>query len=138
MTIKICRFVAPLCPEPTYAELHNDSLAPFGSGDPFSGYELRSERISLADARILVPVTPSKIVCVGRNYVEHAAELGNKMPDEPLLFLKPPSSLVGPGGEIRIPVQSNQVEYEGEIGVVIGRTASYLTEDDDPFEYVYG
>jgi 2-keto-4-pentenoate hydratase/2-oxohepta-3-ene-1,7-dioic acid hydratase in catechol pathway len=138
MTIKICRFVAPLCPEPTYAEVHDDALAPFGSGDPFSGYELRGERIPLSDARILVPVSPSKIVCVGRNYLEHAAELGNKMPDEPLLFLKPPSALVGPGQEIRIPVQSQQVEYEGEIGVVVGRRASYLTENDDPFEYVYG
>jgi 2-keto-4-pentenoate hydratase/2-oxohepta-3-ene-1,7-dioic acid hydratase in catechol pathway len=60
------------------------------------------------------------------------------MPDEPLLFLKPPSSLIGPGQEIRIPVQSNQVEYEGEIGVVIGRVAAGLGEDDDPFEYVFG
>jgi 2-keto-4-pentenoate hydratase/2-oxohepta-3-ene-1,7-dioic acid hydratase in catechol pathway len=138
MIIKICRFTAPGFPEPTYAEIHNDSLVPFGYGDPFNGYELRGEHIPLADARILVPVAPTKIVCVGRNYVEHAAELGNKMPDEPLLFLKPPSSLIGPGEKIRIPVQSNQVEYEGEIGVVIGRTASCLADGDDPFEYVFG
>jgi 2-keto-4-pentenoate hydratase/2-oxohepta-3-ene-1,7-dioic acid hydratase in catechol pathway len=65
-------------------------------------------------------VHPSKIVCVGRNYLEHARELGNEMPAEPLLFLKPPSSLLAPGQPIRLPSVSNRVEYEGEIGVEIG------------------
>jgi 2-keto-4-pentenoate hydratase/2-oxohepta-3-ene-1,7-dioic acid hydratase in catechol pathway len=68
-------------------------------------------------------VTPSKIVCVGRNYREHAAELGNKMPDEPLLFLKAPSSIIGPDDRIEIPSASQQVEYEGEVGVVMGLQA---------------
>ena len=63
---------------------------------------------------------PSKIVCVGRNYAEHAEELGNKMPERPLLFFKPPSSLIDPGGEIRLPNASQRVEHEGEIGVVVG------------------
>src|SRR4030095_7638517 len=88
--------------------------------------------------KLIAPVTPSKIVCVGRNYREHAAELGNKMPDEPLLFLKPSSSLVGPGDQIELPVQSQQVEHEGELGVVIGRTARKLTEADDPLQYILG
>jgi 2-keto-4-pentenoate hydratase/2-oxohepta-3-ene-1,7-dioic acid hydratase in catechol pathway len=65
-------------------------------------------------------VTPSKIVCVGRNYAAHAKELGNDVPAEPLLFLKPPSSLVGEGASIRLPRVSKQVEYEGEIGIVVG------------------
>lgn len=65
-------------------------------------------------------MNPSKIVCVGRNYVEHARELGNEVPKEPLIFLKPPSSLLAPGQPIVLPAVSNQVEYEGEIGVVIG------------------
>ena len=63
---------------------------------------------------------PSKIVCVGRNYVDHAKELGNEVPKEPLIFLKPPSSLIRSGESIRLPTVSKQVEYEGEIGVVIG------------------
>jgi 2-keto-4-pentenoate hydratase/2-oxohepta-3-ene-1,7-dioic acid hydratase in catechol pathway len=65
-------------------------------------------------------VTPSKIVCVGRNYAAHAKELGNDVPAEPLLFLKPPSSLIGEGASIRLPRVSKQVEYEGEIGIVVG------------------
>jgi len=65
-------------------------------------------------------LAPSKIVCVGRNYAAHAKELGNDVPKEPLLFLKPPSSLIGDGESIRLPTVSNRVEYEGEIGVVVG------------------
>jgi 2-keto-4-pentenoate hydratase/2-oxohepta-3-ene-1,7-dioic acid hydratase in catechol pathway len=65
---------------------------------------------------------PSKIVCVGRNYLEHAKELGNDVPKEPLIFLKPPSSIVRGGDAIRLPTQSAQIEYEGEIGILIGRT----------------
>ena len=66
-----------------------------------------------------MPLSPSKIVCVGRNYAAHARELGNDLPTEPLLFLKPPSSLIGDGESIRLPAVSKQVEYEGEIGVVL-------------------
>lgn len=72
---------------------------------------------------------PSKIVCIGRNYAEHARELGNPVPDgEPLFFLKPPSSLIGENDEIVLPPQSSQVEYEGEIGLVIGRTLKNASE----------
>jgi 2-keto-4-pentenoate hydratase/2-oxohepta-3-ene-1,7-dioic acid hydratase in catechol pathway len=71
---------------------------------------------------------PGKIVCVGRNYVEHARELGNEVPKEPLLFLKPPSSVIGTGDAIVLPPQSKQVEYEGEIGVVIARTLRHASE----------
>ena len=66
-------------------------------------------------------LSPSKIVCVGRNYAAHAKELGNEVPKSPLIFLKPPSSIIRDGGSIRLPTVSNQVEYEGEIGVIIGR-----------------
>jgi 2-keto-4-pentenoate hydratase/2-oxohepta-3-ene-1,7-dioic acid hydratase in catechol pathway len=75
----------------------------------------------LEGATLLVPVVPSKIVCVGRNYAAHAKELGNQVPEEPLIFLKPPSSLVAPGGAIEVPASSQRVEHEAEIGVVIGR-----------------
>jgi 2-keto-4-pentenoate hydratase/2-oxohepta-3-ene-1,7-dioic acid hydratase in catechol pathway len=73
---------------------------------------------------------PSKIVCVGRNYVAHAAELGNEVPSEPLLFLKPPSALLGKGEPIVLPPGVGRVDYEGEIGVLMGRRASWVREED--------
>jgi 2-keto-4-pentenoate hydratase/2-oxohepta-3-ene-1,7-dioic acid hydratase in catechol pathway len=73
---------------------------------------------------------PSKIVCVGRNYLEHAVELGNVVPERPLLFMKPPSALIGDGNEIVLPSASERVEHEGEIGVVVGRTLKSVTEDE--------
>ena len=88
--------------------------------------------------KILEPIRPSKIVCVGRNYREHAAELGNKMPDEPLLFLKAPSAIIDSGDEIVLPRASQQVEHEGELGVVIGRGAHNIPSDEDPLSYVLG
>jgi 2-keto-4-pentenoate hydratase/2-oxohepta-3-ene-1,7-dioic acid hydratase in catechol pathway len=74
-------------------------------------------------AALLPPVTPTKIVCVGRNYADHAKELGNEVPAEPLLFFKPPSALLAPGGTIVRPAVSQRVEFEGELAIVIGRTA---------------
>lgn len=73
---------------------------------------------------------PSKVVCVGRNYADHARELGNDVPLEPLIFLKPPSSLVGTGQPIVLPAMSNQVEFEGEIGVLVGSVLSHASEDE--------
>ena len=88
--------------------------------------------------RLQEPIRPSKIVCVGRNYREHAAELGNKMPDEPLLFLKAPSAIIYSGDEIVLPSASQQVEHEGELGVVIGRVARNIPTGEDPLSYVLG
>jgi 2-keto-4-pentenoate hydratase/2-oxohepta-3-ene-1,7-dioic acid hydratase in catechol pathway len=88
--------------------------------------------------KLLEPITPSKIVCVGRNYREHAAELGNKMPDEPLLFLKAPSAVIASGDDIVLPGASQQVEHEGELGVVIGRIARNIPAGEDPLSYVLG
>jgi 2-keto-4-pentenoate hydratase/2-oxohepta-3-ene-1,7-dioic acid hydratase in catechol pathway len=108
-----------------------------GSLDDFS----RGERSSLPfdSIRLLAPVEPSKIVCIGRNYREHAKELNHPIPTEPLIFLKPPSSLIGPGGEIRRPVAlSQRVDYEGELGVVIGRPCYRLRDDDDIRPYILG
>ncbi len=87
---------------------------------------------------MLAPVTPSKIVCVGRNYREHAAELGNKMPEEPLLFLKAPSAVIGDGATIELPRESERVEHEGELGVVISQPARHISADEDPLSYVLG
>jgi len=85
---------------------------------------------------IEVPM-PSKIVCVGRNYVKHAEELGNVVPDRPLLFLKPPSSVIGDGAAIELPPESNRVEHEAEIGVVIG-TRCRRVAGSAAMEYVVG
>jgi 2-keto-4-pentenoate hydratase/2-oxohepta-3-ene-1,7-dioic acid hydratase in catechol pathway len=82
--------------------------------------------------------SPSKIVCVGRNYAEHAAELGNEVPKEPLLFLKAPSAFVRNEEAIRIPSQSDQVEHEGELAVIIGATCKDIGDDVDPFQFVKG
>jgi 2-keto-4-pentenoate hydratase/2-oxohepta-3-ene-1,7-dioic acid hydratase in catechol pathway len=98
----------------------------------------RCEALALEEAQLLPPVTPSKIVCVGRNYREHASELGNEVPSEPLLFLKPPSSLVAHGSTIVRPRVSQRVDHEGEIGVVIGKICRKLGPEDDVRAYILG
>lgn len=140
--MRFCRFAHPNLAEPSYGLIENNSVSPLiTAGDPFGslGSPL-TQRVSFPvnEVRLLAPVAPSKIVCVGRNYPEHAAELGNKLPDEPLLFLKAPSALVGPGDAIILPIQSQQVEHEGELGVVIGRVARLLDATEDPLSYVLG
>jgi 2-keto-4-pentenoate hydratase/2-oxohepta-3-ene-1,7-dioic acid hydratase in catechol pathway len=92
----------------------------------------------LSECKLLPPVNPSKIICIGRNYREHAAELGNEPPKEPLLFLKAPSSLLAPGQPIILPPQSQRVDYEAEIAIVIGRRCSQLTETEDVSPYIRG
>ena len=87
---------------------------------------------------LLAPVRPSKILCVGRNYKDHAAELGNDVPKEPLLFLKPPSSLLAPGGSVVMPALSKRIDYEGELGIVIGRRCRNLGDDVDVREFIRG
>jgi len=89
------------------------------------------EPMPLASATLLAPVTPSKIICVGRNYCDHAKELGNEVPAEPLLFFKPPSSLLAPGGVVRMPSVSARVDFEGELALVVGRRVSKLKPGED-------
>jgi 2-keto-4-pentenoate hydratase/2-oxohepta-3-ene-1,7-dioic acid hydratase in catechol pathway len=133
--MKICRFVTPENPSPQWAIIRGDELLPID--DPFHITITPSARsIPLSDAQLVAPAQPSKIVCVGRNYRDHAAELGNPMPPEPLLFLKPPSAIIGPDQEIQLPAESDRVEYEGEIAVVIGRKARRLASN--PLDYVLG
>jgi len=91
----------------------------------------------LTDVQMLAPVTPSKIVCVGRNYAEHAAELGNEVPSEPLIFLKPPTTVIGSGDAVVYPGISERVDHEGELGVVIGRRCRNVAEVD-ALTYVFG
>jgi len=101
-------------------------------GDPmFLGFETLDERVPLADVKLLAPVIPrSKVVAIGKNYRDHAAEMGGEAPAEPLLFLKPNTSVIGPGDSIVIPKQSSQVDHEGELAVVIGSIAKNVAEAD--------
>ncbi len=92
----------------------------------------------LSAAKLLPPVTPGKIICVGRNYRDHAKELGNEVPQEPLLFFKPISSLLAPGGTVVMPRVAERIDFEGELTVVIGRRASKLKPDGDWRSYVRG
>ncbi len=101
-------------------------------GDPlYSGIEFTGEKIPLADVRLLAPVIPrSKVVCVGKNYSAHAAEMGGDAPAEPLLFLKPNTAVIGPGEPIFYPEQSQNVHFEGELAVVIGRICRDISPTD--------
>jgi 2-keto-4-pentenoate hydratase/2-oxohepta-3-ene-1,7-dioic acid hydratase in catechol pathway len=107
-------------------------------GDVESLRTRRIEPVALEEAELLPPVRPSKIVCVGRNYRAHAAELGNEVPSEPLLFFKPASSLLAPGGTVRRPKFSERVDYEGELCVVISKTCYQPPADEDVRPYILG
>ena len=137
--MRICRFITAETPTARFGLIEGDMVLPLADGETIEAFDPRTDKgISTREVNFLVPVVPSKIVCVGRNYREHAAELGNKMPDEPLLFLKAPSALIANGESIELPPESNQVEHEGELGVVIGRRTRNVSADDDPLSYVLG
>ncbi len=117
--MKIYRFVHDGSPAVGIAE--NEHIVRYdGTSALHLGSRTDDEALLIATATLLPPVTPSKIVCVGRNYAEHARELGNEAPAEPIIFLKPPSALLPPNGTIVRPPQSLRVDYEGELAVVIG------------------
>src|SRR5215216_6247804 len=138
--MRICRFIDPETQRPAFGVIEGEEV--FRLEGDLSAGNLSLERskpsIRLSDAQLLPPVAPSKIVCVGRNYREHAAELGNPLPEEPLLFLKAPSTIIGDGEVIELPELSQRVEHEGELAVVIGRRCRRLSSDEDPLSYVLG
>jgi 2-keto-4-pentenoate hydratase/2-oxohepta-3-ene-1,7-dioic acid hydratase in catechol pathway len=100
--------------------------------------DVNFEPTLLSELQLLAPVAPSKIICVGRNYRDHAAELGNEVPKEPLLFLKPPSSLLGHKGIVCMPKISSRVDYEGELAIVISRRCRNIGPDEDVRPYIRG
>ena len=140
--MRFCRFL-PLSTAgghsaaPSYGLLDQDAVREI-AGLPWGKWVEGQAIWALRDVRLLAPCEPSKIVCVGRNYAAHAAELGNEMPKEPLIFLKPPSSLIGPEEPIFLPKYSNRVEHEGELGLVIGKKCAHLADDEDPLAFVLG
>lgn len=148
-----CRFLSPEGPryaavESRGGQLYATSILPPPTEDLAAQMLYASvpavafEAVALAElqsnGRLLAPVVPSKIVCVGRNYRDHATELGNDVPAEPLLFLKPPSSLLRPGGDVIMPALSRRVDFEGELAIVVGERCSRMTADDDPRRFIRG
>jgi len=127
--MKIARFSTG--GDPRFGIVDGDDLVVL-KGDPmFLGFETLDERVPLADVKLLAPVIPrSKVVAIGKNYRDHAAEMGGEAPAEPLLFLKPNTSVIGPGDSIVIPKQSSQVDHEGELAIVIGSIAKNVAEAD--------
>lgn len=112
--------------KPRYGWLYQGLVGPV-EGDIFGQYRRLEATIPVETVQLLAPVLPSKIICVGRNYAEHAREHHAEVPEYPLIFLKPPTSLIGPGESILLPPQSNQVEHEGELAIVISKRGRWIS-----------
>src|SRR6201988_4294379 len=137
--MKLCRISHTSFPDQRYALAEGEQVKILPSNFDLRQPVLDSTTsVSLAEVSLLPPVRPSKIVCVGRNYREHAAELGHDVPKEPLIFFKPTSALLPPGGTVRRPRISERVDYEGELGVVIGKTCYQPAPDADIRQYILG
>lgn len=96
---------------------------------PMGNIEFTGDRFALGDVRLLAPILPSKVIGVGRNYAAHVAELGNEVPERPLIFLKPSTAVIGTGDVIRLPADSEQVEHEAELALIVGRVAKDVPRD---------
>jgi 2-keto-4-pentenoate hydratase/2-oxohepta-3-ene-1,7-dioic acid hydratase in catechol pathway len=139
--MRVCRFEvrdnAHVSSPGLYGQIEGDEVREL-TGPPWQGGSVASGRWKFGQVRLLAPVEPSKVVCVGRNYAAHAAELGNEIPKEPLIFLKPPSSIVGPDEPIVLTPLSQRVEHEGELALVVGRKCAHLRDSDDALSYLAG
>ena len=138
--MKLCRVKHAAFEQPRLGAIEGSTVQVFEAGVSLDDVATSRSTLgfSLDEVTLVAPLSPSKIVCVGRNYREHAAELGNKMPEEPLLFLKAPSSVIGDGDAIELPWQSERVEHEGELGVVIGKRTRHISANENPLSYVLG
>jgi 2-keto-4-pentenoate hydratase/2-oxohepta-3-ene-1,7-dioic acid hydratase in catechol pathway len=127
-------------PPPRAGIVEGQAIAEISSEWPFIGGNLRrtGREWPLEEVKFLPPSAPTKIVCVGRNYLDHAKELGNEAPKEPLIFLKPPSAVIAPEEPIVLTHLSERVDFEGELGVVIGRRCRQLSASDDVRPYIAG
>ena len=120
-----------------YGILKEEHIHPL-SGSIFGTFRMEKGGLPISRVRLLPPVEPTKIICVGRNYREHSREMGNPVPEEPLIFMKPPSAIIGTGEAILYPGVSQRVDYEGELAVVIKRVAKQLAEDADIGDFILG
>jgi 2-keto-4-pentenoate hydratase/2-oxohepta-3-ene-1,7-dioic acid hydratase in catechol pathway len=123
---------------PSWAREDDPGRLRLTSGAPWAGTQDRPETLPLAGARLLAPATPSKIVAIGLNYKDHAAERGKVPPLEPLVFLKPETAVIGPGDAIRVPSWAGRIDHEAELGVVIGREARDLASPASARGHVFG
>lgn len=120
----------------TYGWVKDENIGKI-EGSPFSQFSRSEAEIAFEDIDLLPPVVPSKIICVGRNYAAHAAEHDAEVPEMPLIFLKPPSTIIPHGGTIFLPPQSQQVEHEAELAVVIGKKGRWISPEE-AHDYVFG
>jgi 2-keto-4-pentenoate hydratase/2-oxohepta-3-ene-1,7-dioic acid hydratase in catechol pathway len=121
---------------PRYGWIYEDQVGPV-EGEPFGEFRRLEVELPLNEVRLLAPILPGKIICVGRNYIEHAKEHDVEVPEWPLLFMKPPSSVIGPDETIYLPPQSDQVEHEVELAVVMGKPGRWI-QPDDALNHVFG
>jgi 2-keto-4-pentenoate hydratase/2-oxohepta-3-ene-1,7-dioic acid hydratase in catechol pathway len=124
-------------PAPRIGRIEGDAVHEL-SGSLLGKTEPTNRTFKLSEVALLPPTVPTKIVCVGRNYIEHAAEFNSEVPKEPLIFLKPPSAIIAPGETIVLPKISNRVDYEGELCVVIARRCRQLSDSDGVAPYIAG
>jgi 2-keto-4-pentenoate hydratase/2-oxohepta-3-ene-1,7-dioic acid hydratase in catechol pathway len=122
--------------EPQLGWVHEDHVG-LVHGKIFDNYQRGEATIPLSSVKLLTPIQPGKIICVGRNYAAHAKEHGSDIPKIPLIFFKPPSSIIGPGESITYPPQSKHVEHEAELAVVIGRRGHWI-KPEEAFDYIFG
>jgi 2-keto-4-pentenoate hydratase/2-oxohepta-3-ene-1,7-dioic acid hydratase in catechol pathway len=122
--------------DPQYGWVYEDQVGPI-EGDLFGDYRRLEVEIPLHAVKLLPPVVPGKIICIGRNYVEHAKEQDAEVPEIPMIFLKPPSALIGQNENIILPPQSERVDHEGELAVVIGKAGRWIGADEAA-DYVFG
>jgi 2-keto-4-pentenoate hydratase/2-oxohepta-3-ene-1,7-dioic acid hydratase in catechol pathway len=132
--VRICRVAVG--DELHYGVIEGEAVALLSS-HPFGPFEPEGRVLPLAEVRLVAPVLPSKVIAVGKNYADHAREMGGEVPAAPMIFLKPSTSVIGPGEPIALPWQSEQVEHEAELAVVIGRLCRDVPEDRVP-EVVLG
>jgi 2-keto-4-pentenoate hydratase/2-oxohepta-3-ene-1,7-dioic acid hydratase in catechol pathway len=126
--MRLIRFQTETEP-PQFGWINNDMVGRI-DGSPFGEYQRSEANIPLEAVQLLAPIQPGKIICVGRNYAEHAKETNSEVPTTPLIFLKPPSAVIGPHQTITLPPQSQQVEHEAELVVVIGRRGRWISPEE--------
>jgi 2-keto-4-pentenoate hydratase/2-oxohepta-3-ene-1,7-dioic acid hydratase in catechol pathway len=123
--------------EPRFGIVDGPELVVLKGHPLATGYDTTGERIALKDVKLLAPTIPSKVVCIGKNFSDHAAEIGEEVTEEPLIFFKPSSAIIGQGDSIVLPPQSQQVELEAELTLVIGKIAKNVSEND-ALDYIFG
>ena len=120
----------------TYGTVEPDGIRLY-HGSPFFQWERSETVLPITEVKLLAPVIPTKVIAVGKNYVDHAAEMGSDVPETPVIFLKPPTAVVGPMAPIRLPAASREVHHEAELAVVMGKVARDIPAEDVS-QYVLG